>query len=868
MKIDKIELENFISHEKSTVQFKGEVNVILGPNGAGKSSIIDGIVFAMFREKSRGVLENFIKRGASRSKVSLTLSRGNDVIIIKRNLSRGSGSIEDHLLVNNKPITYGAENVTSELEKYLGIDKDIALSTIIVRQGELDKILDEFQNTIGGILKLEAIDKLIDSKGPIANLIKQLESKLEGFNVLKSQYNQIRDRLKEKQDKVKELENYISSLSNEIANLESSLGQVNKELDEYEIKRENYIKIKTSLDEKNKSFEEIEREIKRLENETRNISELEKEVEQLEKLRELKNNLDRYLLLKDNYDSVSKSINDLQVEIDEYEKSLRKKRELEPFYIKYTQLYSEKKRIDEEYNRYIQLKSKIASKEQTLEKYKNDLANIQFNEKNLEEVEKNIKEFENQKSELDRKLGQIQNGIKEADEIIKNITQVKSDRCPICGRPLDDEHRQRVISEYTEKRDSLVKEKERTEENLRELTNKLNKLRLEQKRIMSEKGKFDKIKMQIEELEDELSKLKQEISKYGNIEDRRNEVNNELEKLKDYYDNYLKLSKYDESSLSDKKRRIEELLNKKKQIEGELRKLENEVKGLNKFEIERRIEELEKKKKSLDDLRRKRAILEEDLKKKENLEKEIEKLKQKLEEISFDEDYYQELKKKVENLDKFLDERRNMKSKIEGELSSLKKEIEDMNTQMVQIESKLGEETKITNAISKLTRIREALGEKRLQSYIIMATKQVIENNLNDIISKFDLSIKNAEIEISPKRGKSNRGDYIIVYTNSGDQLPVTSLSGGEKMALALGLRLAIARSLMSDANFFILDEPTVHLDEDRRNYLIEIIKNLKEVVPQIIVVTHDREIENAADYVINVEKKGNKSVVSEANDN
>ncbi|TRM87129.1 hydroxyacid dehydrogenase, partial [Sulfolobus sp. A20-N-G8] len=213
-------------------------------------------------------------------------------------------------------------------------------------------------------------------------------------------------------------------------------------------------------------------------------------------------------------------------------------------------------------------------------------------------------------------------------------------------------------------------------------------------------------------------------------------------------------------------------------------------------------------------------------------------------------------------------ERRNMKSKIEGELSSLKKEIEDMNTQMVQIESKLGEETKITNAISKLTRIREALGEKRLQSYIIMATKQVIENNLNDIISKFDLSIRNAEIEISPKRGKSNRGDYIIVYTNSGDQLPVTSLSGGEKKALALGLRLAIARSLMSDANFFILDEPTVHLDEDRRNYLIEIIKNLKEVVPQIIVVTHDREIENAADYVINVEKKGNKSVVSEANDN
>lgn len=68
----------------------------------------------------------------------------------------------------------------------------------------------------------------------------------------------------------------------------------------------------------------------------------------------------------------------------------------------------------------------------------------------------------------------------------------------------------------------------------------------------------------------------------------------------------------------------------------------------------------------------------------------------------------------------------------------------------------------------------------------------------------------------------------------------------------------------MSNTNFFILDEPTIHLDDQRKAYLIEIIRAAKESVPQILVVTHDEEVVQAADYVIRVEKRGNKSFVRE----
>ncbi|MFQ5975494.1 MAG: AAA family ATPase [Candidatus Hydrothermarchaeales archaeon] len=87
-------------------------------------------------------------------------------------------------------------------------------------------------------------------------------------------------------------------------------------------------------------------------------------------------------------------------------------------------------------------------------------------------------------------------------------------------------------------------------------------------------------------------------------------------------------------------------------------------------------------------------------------------------------------------------------------------------------------------------------------------------------------------------------------------------LSGGEKIASALALRIGIAKALSGSAmELIILDEPTTHLDTVRRRDLVEIIKRLSSI-PQTIVVTHDKEFESAADTLIEVEKiKGVSSV-------
>ena len=74
-------------------------------------------------------------------------------------------------------------------------------------------------------------------------------------------------------------------------------------------------------------------------------------------------------------------------------------------------------------------------------------------------------------------------------------------------------------------------------------------------------------------------------------------------------------------------------------------------------------------------------------------------------------------------------------------------------------------------------------------------------------------------------------------------------------------LRLAIARILSSQMATVIIDESTTHFDTQRRKELIEAMNNFKResyIVPQLIVVTHHRELEEFTDTIFGVDIRGN----------
>ena len=74
----------------------------------------------------------------------------------------------------------------------------------------------------------------------------------------------------------------------------------------------------------------------------------------------------------------------------------------------------------------------------------------------------------------------------------------------------------------------------------------------------------------------------------------------------------------------------------------------------------------------------------------------------------------------------------------------------------------------------------------------------------------------------------------------------VLKLSGGQQQ------RVAIARSLVSEAPIILADEPTGNLDEQTAGEIIDVLKALaKERQKCVIVVTHSKEVANAADTVL-----------------
>ena len=104
--------------------------------------------------------------------------------------------------------------------------------------------------------------------------------------------------------------------------------------------------------------------------------------------------------------------------------------------------------------------------------------------------------------------------------------------------------------------------------------------------------------------------------------------------------------------------------------------------------------------------------------------------------------------------------------------------------------------------------------------------------------------------------------DYDINIIGPSGESDISMASGGEKIAIALSLRLGIASAITANViETILLDEPTTYLDGFRKQEFVNVIQSIS-LVPQMIIITHDAELENAATNVITVEKKNGQSII------
>ena len=95
--------------------------------------------------------------------------------------------------------------------------------------------------------------------------------------------------------------------------------------------------------------------------------------------------------------------------------------------------------------------------------------------------------------------------------------------------------------------------------------------------------------------------------------------------------------------------------------------------------------------------------------------------------------------------------------------------------------------------------------------------------------------------------------DYAIMLEEDGYERPFQSFSGGEQMAAALSVRLALLKQL-TDIRVAFFDEPTTNMDAERRENLAMQISRITHF-DQLFVISHDDTFEGYMDNELRIER-------------
>ena len=181
---------------------------------------------------------------------------------------------------------------------------------------------------------------------------------------------------------------------------------------------------------------------------------------------------------------------------------------------------------------------------------------------------------------------------------------------------------------------------------------------------------------------------------------------------------------------------------------------------------------------------------------------------------------------------------------IDREYGAVSNKIENAERQLGKNKISLDELYKVRKYVTKLENIQKNVYgidgpvAKSLRSWAL----EIISEKESEYLEKLNTKIQ--RISLSQKTKDVN----ITCYARS-TMLELESLSGGEQVSVALSLRLGMAHLLgSSNLNFMILDEPTTHLDSERRKSLVEVLSQLANIKDedasmQFIIISHDAEI-------------------------
>lgn len=411
------------------------------------------------------------------------------------------------------------------------------------------------------------------------------------------------------------------------------------------------------------------------------------------------------------------------------------------------------------------------------------------------------------------------------------------------------------------------------EEELRSSLNEaIAKIRTLDQLISTNRKKSEEIKRQRSEI---LSKLKKPDLELGVIDEKIKNVKGELERLTEEIGSRIQLFRT-YSTLVERKvcptcnQRVdnEEFLGRVSRLEGELRELKEKrsviQKDLERLEAIRKevsdyvnysnmAEELYERLFDIEDqLERDEAERNELLKKVKDLQDKIEGARRAAEE-------YRLRRRELEKIEERKLETETKRRKVDQERVEVITELKNISLQRSLLE---GEREKIKEKLSKAKRLMEyatwldecfSVALERIELTILTGANR----EFNEEFSRFF-----GFMVEDPTKSVMVDEDFTPIVMQESYEQEVSNLSGGERTALALAYRLALNEIVRkrsgAEGGLIIMDEPTDGFSKDQVGKIGDLIRELGPT--QAIIVSHERELESAADYIFRIQKENGKS--------
>lgn len=911
----KLHLKNFKSYEDAEITFNNGITIIVGENGAGKSTILEGISFALFKQHGARKIEDLVRNNSNGS-MSVELEFVVDGKEYKISRQRSSSKLTSKLFkkaVNNGEyisLCVGDKEVSNQLATILAIDSDLFLNAIYIRQGEIAELVDktpaEKKLLIGKLLGLDSLENAWKNIQPIIsqyeNSKSELKGKLSSVTDLEEDYeekmtvlNQLKEEGLELEENLKDIRTVQEENSNEKALMEREkeiydnfVSNLKSEEETLEMLEKDKREIQDKLDEMNDAEEKIarlEKYVKKLpiyldfEKSVNSIRQLKKDEEEvLEKLDSIKAQerlVEKFEDGYNNYNEANEELKDLNERKNNIEKELQDVDKLEEDKLKLLrEIEAENNEIKKFFNETLNYLIDLGLSGNILDKV-SDLSQLDDEVENfLEDIKSSMKDIDDDISNKNEEIVKLKESIKAAEKPLSELDDVDS-VCPVCQSPIDEHKKAELVDYYQyniEQGNRLIDEDEedirvleKNKENLEDKEIEVNKI---SKSILEYSYKFAELEKSVDNLKrldeslegrvhinDKLAKIVLEISK----------TEKESEEYKQAYESYTKAK----GAL--------EVLNTSSEAEFELNQIANEIDNhiqniqlateqdshlstsITTKELEERLIDLKEKDKEYNKLKgfvlTKKSLEAQLVSKKEDIDwrtNKIASIKDSIDNSDYDKDKYDDLIYSYEVLDKREKEFNSKLNVIKGQSKELITQVNDLKEKILTNKAVKKEYEDTDEYLIILNKIRDLFGKNGIQKDLRSYSRPLIQKYTKEFFNKFNFNYSDLILD----------DEYNVTIYGPEGESSLDMVSGGEKIAIALSLRLGITQALSEGSlETILLDEPTVHLDSARRQELINLLKEIT-LLPQMIIVTHEDHLKNAADNLINVEKKNGLSEV------